>query len=158
MNFSALVSRFADAAERYCAWLEAAPGTASEEHCTATRLVAELYAAAVGLPHMEPTDGDVPTLSPEQRRLVDSRLSAFPLQYYSEIFEPISLVATDATCGDITDDLGDIYCDVKEGLLVYVHDEQAAVWHWRATFGFHWGRHATSALRVLHSYDPVCQR
>ncbi len=154
MNFSAIISRFADAAQSYCAWLEATPGSTSEEHFTATRLVAELYAAAVCLPDTEPTDSDVPSLSPEQRLLVESRLSAFPLQYYWEIFEPLTLAPTDPTCGDIIDDLGDIYCDVKEGLLAYAQDEQAAVWHWRTTFGLHWGRHATSALRVLHGYDP----
>jgi hypothetical protein len=157
VNFSAIISRFADAAQNYCAWLEAAPGSTSEEHFTATRLVAELYAAALCLPETEPTDGDTPSLTPEQRLRVEERLGAFPFQFYWEIFEPFTSERTDATCGDIMDDLGDIYCDVKDGLMVYSQDEQAAVWHWRTTFGFHWGRHATSALRALHSYDPEAE-
>jgi hypothetical protein len=78
----------------------------------------------------------------------------FPFQYYWEIFEPVTDTPEEAVCGDITDDLGDIYIDVKEGLLAYPLSEQSAVWHWRTTFGFHWGRHATSALRALHAYDP----
>ena len=154
MDYLAAISRFASAADRYCSWLESEPSTGGEEHYAATRLVAELYAAALSLPDSEPVGGDTPSLSQEQRQMILQRLKSFPFQYYWEIFDPVTLEPEEAVCGDITDDLSDIYTDVKEGLLAYAVSEQSAVWHWRTTFGFHWGAHATSALRALHSYDP----
>jgi len=60
----------------------------------------------------------------------------------------------DPVCGDIADDFSDIYQDVKSGLLAYeLGRKSQAVWHWRFTWGIHWGEHATSALRALHSYQ-----
>jgi hypothetical protein len=154
MDFSADISRFSTAAQRYCAWLEATPGAAAQEHFNAIRLIAELYAAALSLPGTEPTSETAPSLSQEQRNSIRHRLKSFPFQYYWEVFEPIADAPHNAVCADITDDLAGIYFDVKEGLLAYPTDEQGAVWYWTISFGFHWGRHATSALRALHSYDP----
>lgn len=121
------------------------------------RLTAELFAAALLLPDAEPADVDAPSLSEEQRIYVGERLRSFPFQYYWEIFHPITETAEEPVCGDIADDLGDIYFDVKSGLLIYTTSEQAAVWQWRMTFGFHWGKHATSALRALYAYEPAVE-
>jgi hypothetical protein len=155
MNHAAAIERFSSAALAYCKWLEAYPGTAHEEHRTATYLVAELYAAALALPDTEPNGIDPPVLGREQRAALLTRLRSFPLQYYWEIFHPLSDTPETAVCGNITDDLGDIYIDVKEGLYAYAQSKQDAVWHWRTTFGLHWGAHATSALRALHAFDPA---
>jgi len=153
MNYAAAIDRFSSVAREYCQWLEADPGTADKEHRSATCLVAELYAAALTLPSTEPTDIDPPALGSNQRAALLKRLNLFPFQYYWEIFHPLTDAPEEAVCGDVTDDLRDIYVDVKEGLLAYAQSEQAAVWHWRTTFGFHWGEHATSALRALHAFE-----
>ena len=154
VDYLAAISRFASAAEAYCSWLEREPRPGANEHFSATRLVAELYAAALSLPGTDPVNGDTPVVTQEQREMILHRLKSFPFQYYWEVFHPVALEPEEPVCGDITDDLLDIYADVKEGLLAYAVDKQSAVWHWRTTFGFHWGAHATSALRALHSFDP----
>ena len=153
MDFSAAIARFASLAQQYCDWLESEPTSAANEHFMAAQSVAELYAAALSLPGTEPTQ-HMASVPESLRAQVLTRLRAFPFQYYWEIFDPVALNPEEPVCGDITDDLGDIYLDLKEGLLLYALSEQAAVWHWRTTFGFHWGRHAASALHALHNYDP----
>jgi hypothetical protein len=94
---------------------------------------------------------------PRPRSVCSRRFTALPFQYYSEIWNPV-LVPTDETVtGNIADDLADIYFDLKQGLL-YMDDGHPfqAVFHWTFMYGVHWGRHATTALRVLHCYlsDP----
>jgi len=154
VDYLAAISRFASAAEAYCLWLEGEPGAHVNEHFAATKLVAELYAAALSLPGTDPPNSDAPVVTLDQRRIIQERLKSFPFQYYWEVVHPITLEPEEAVCGDIIDDFLDIYGNVKEGLLSYPFDRQSAVWHWRTTFGFHWGAHATSALRALHSFDP----
>jgi hypothetical protein len=154
VDYLAAISRFASAAETYCSWLESEPSTSAQEHYLATKLVAELYASALLLPATEPVSGDTSSVTQEQRQMILQRLKLFPFRYYWEVFHPVKLEPEEPVCGDITDDFLDIYADVKEGLLAYVVNEQSAVWHWRTTFGFHWGAHAASALRALHSYNP----
>jgi len=84
------------------------------------------------------------------------RLNDFPFQYYWEIFKPVTLQPEQPGCGDITEDLADIYSDVKDGLLFFESGMvPAALWHWRRTFEAHWGEHATSAMRALHTFEPT---
>jgi hypothetical protein len=55
--------------------------------------------------------------------------------------------------GFLADDLGDIYRDVTTGLRAFQagHILQAR-WEWGFHFQHHWGEHATSAIRALHSW------
>jgi hypothetical protein len=82
-------------------------------------------------------------------------MDALPFQYYWELFHSVTKEPEEPVCGDLVDDLLDIYKDVKEGLLAFESGERVlAAWHWRNTFGFHWGRHATSAIKALHDFEP----
>jgi hypothetical protein len=53
--------------------------------------------------------------------------------------------------GDLNDDVADIYRDLAEGLFIahYVSWNEAER-YWRHSFRYHWGAHATSALRALY--------
>jgi|AntDryMetagUQ889_1029465.scaffolds.fasta_scaffold07066_2 hypothetical protein len=55
--------------------------------------------------------------------------------------------------GDLSDDLADIWRDLKAGLrgLDEGGPEMSIRWEWRWGFYNHWGPHATSALTVLHA-------
>lgn len=54
--------------------------------------------------------------------------------------------------GDITDDLSDIYIDLKEPLVLYQQGHvKEAVWSWRLMFYSYWGHHAVGGLKALHS-------
>jgi hypothetical protein len=72
---------------------------------------------------------------------------------YRVIFDPYE--EGPSVEGSLIDDLGDIYGDVKLGLLVYEqrgsHAAERAAAFWRFTFDTHWGRHAWSASAALHA-------
>lgn len=153
------IQHFADTAQDYCDWLEAEPHSQQDEHQIATRMIACLYANALQLPAINrsgaqaTTDTALPILPSSAKKALIQRLDNFPFQYYWEVYQPVTLDPEQPGCGDITEDLADIYSDIKDGLLLYKSGMvEAAAHHWRATFERHWGQHATSALKALHNY------
>jgi len=148
------VDRFAALAREYCAWAEGPPLTDEEDLNRAIAFVARLYCAALQLPSTNPRIEDASDgLSLEDYRAIHKRFSSLPFQYYWEVFHPVADAADEAVAGDICDDLADIYRDLKDGLAIFdAGNDQLAGFHWSSSFGFHWGRHATSALHALHCY------
>jgi hypothetical protein len=156
MDYQSNISQFVASAKEFCAWVEGVAGPNEVFH--ATRLVSRLFADALMLPSVDgenlPEGDDEPEVPVTQKQAAAERFKAFPFQYYWEIFSPITEQPNEPVCGDIADDLSDIYLDIKAGLLAYdLNRQPQAVWHWRFTWGIHWGEHATSALRALHSYE-----
>jgi len=73
---------------------------------------------------------------------------SFP-DLYADVLDPL-VVPGEASIGSLSDDLLDIYRDVKGPLVVWQAGYPAdAVWEWKLSFRSHWKRHATSGLRVL---------
>jgi hypothetical protein len=71
-------------------------------------------------------------------------------RFYREVFDPWAEPTVGEVTGDIIDDLGDIYRDLRRGLVHWQDGNLAdALWEWRFNFQIHWGEHATSALRAL---------
>ena len=52
----------------------------------------------------------------------------------------------------LSDDLLDVYFDLRRGLELWDQEvpKAAAIWEWRFAFDTHWGDHAIDALRALH--------
>lgn len=145
------VLRFAELSQAYCRWAEGDPDPSTDLQ-TALRLLPELYAAALNLPDTEPGDRVAERML-EKSKAVFRRFGSLPFQYYEEIFDPFEDTPVSPVTGDICDDLADIYLDLKEGLDLYQQGEvDTAVFSWRITFGFHWGRHLTGALNALHCF------
>lgn len=149
------VLAFKAAAEQFCAWAEAPPANAEDDLHLAMRHVSELYALALAMPAAD-LDPSVAQefVDKNDHKAVYARFGRLPLQYYGEVFDTTRVPPEEPTVGDLADDLLDIYTDVKGGLLYFSqgHPEQA-VFHWRFTWGVHWGRHATSALRAMHCWS-----
>ncbi len=79
-----------------------------------------------------------------------------PIQLYSTTLDARD-PSSQASCGDLDDDLRDIAMDVACGLTIHDQgDAMTATWYWRLMFEAHWGAHAVEALRVLHAiaYRP----
>ena len=109
------------------------------------RILSQLYAEALVLPIVEP----------KEEHLVDRD---FPLpkvdfknhNVYTEMFNPYLDKMPVSGCLD--DDILDIYRDIKSGLILYEQGKHTeAIWEWKVGFEIHWGEHATSAIRALHS-------
>ncbi|WP_100488345.1 DUF5063 domain-containing protein [Sporolactobacillus pectinivorans] len=68
---------------------------------------------------------------------------------YWEVFNPYQ--PDEPIQGSLTDDISDIYHDLKEGISLYEQKKyKEAVWHWKFNFEMHWGAHAIDAMRALH--------
>lgn len=156
MNREKDIEEFGAVAKEFCDWAEGIPDTSAEEHLKSLALLSKLYATALALPETEPSD-DFSTQEPPsiEYKKMHERFGSLPFQYYQDIFNPLSEEAEEPVTGDICDDLADIYKDIKEGLWYFEQHRVAdAAFHWRMHFGFHWGRHLTSALKALHCYEP----
>ncbi|MEW5847984.1 MAG: DUF5063 domain-containing protein [Myxococcota bacterium] len=141
------VGRFVELARMYCAFVEKAHTAAPAALLRDTaRHLASLYAAALQLPDLGSSDDadppDVPT--PRWPGFAEH-------ETYWEIFDPAK--EDKAVVGSLTDDVMDVYSDVKSGLLLLEDRKPSAVanavWHWRFTLATHWGDHAVDALRAL---------
>lgn len=84
-------------------------------------------------------------------------LSDLPFQYYVSVFDPHDFEALDEpVTGDLHDDFADIYGDLWHGLQIYrAGNIQAALSRWVDSYFYHWGHHASSALRAIDHY--YCQ-
>jgi hypothetical protein len=70
--------------------------------------------------------------------------------HYWEIFNPY--VQEEPVAASLSDDISDIYQDVKRGIILYEQKDQTqAIWQWKFHFEIHWGNHAVDAVRALHS-------
>jgi hypothetical protein len=152
------VKAFAEAAQAFCVWAEAA-GSADElaEATEARRLLAWLVATAVHLelpliPEDAP-DRDSPETDREQYKTIYRRFGSLPFNYYSEIFDPLVVPAEESVTADIADYLADIWSDLRGGLHWFnLGDIQAATWEWCFSYSSHWGHHATGALYALQTW------
>jgi len=71
---------------------------------------------------------------------------------YRMVFEPFR--DEKAISATVSDDLEDIYLDVKEGLLMLKDQKRisaSTVWTWKFKLQIHWGRHAVNVMNALHS-------
>jgi hypothetical protein len=86
-----------------------------------------------------------------QKKLGDADL-------YWTVFDPTK--DKEVIYGSVSDDIADIYRDLKEG-LVEIRESAAApsqvIWDWRLGFYTHWGYPATSALRTIHAPEHHTQ-
>lgn len=70
--------------------------------------------------------------------------------FYNEVYYP--WYEDEACPASLTDDLADIYLDMKEGLEALEAGKPHAdiLFEWQLGFTSHWGRHATDALRAIY--------
>ena len=147
----ATVTTFVYAARGFCDWCEGALDPIAER--TAAYWLARLYAEALQLPEISPENNlGLPDLPLSALEKAKTQIAPFRGWYYREVFDPAPDLSEEPGMGDLGDDLMDTYRDVRGGLLLFdegrVND---ALWHWSFMHRAHWGRHASSALRALHS-------
>jgi len=148
-TLSASLVAFADAARRYCAFVERATALSRDQRLRDARaLVAELVAAACRLsgPFVDGPDRPAMAARADWPGFGD-------LDWYNDV-DPYR--GDGITTNQLSDDLLDIYHDLREGLALYdAGHPGAAGWQWRFHFEARWGAHAVDALRVLHR---ACRR
>jgi hypothetical protein len=125
--------------------------TSVAQNVMALRLcAAELHLAALTLPEQS-CEESPPHQGVDRSRISPRRFTDLPADLYWDIFEPMVVPPDEPACNSIADDLGDIYGDVKCGLILYEQGHFAeACWQWRFTFYIHWGEHLVGLMRALY--------
>jgi hypothetical protein len=151
------VEEFAALADEYCEFIEKRSDLEPEAFIRrAAEILPRLYAAASRLPVVD-FDEDNPESDAvsshecmEIMESIDAKLGKAAV--YWEVFDPYE--KEEPVANTLGDDLSDIYRDLKNNLVLYTQGTRlavlSAVWDWRMSFGIHWGRHLTSAMRAIH--------
>lgn len=145
----------------FCSFIENYHSKDKVEFLKATRIfLLKLYDKALRLPWVDlqsnieyddklDSDKFEYTLSFISKRLDDAR-------YYWHVFDPTNEKDTEAVCGDLVDDLGDIYKDLKYSIMTFNLDKQDcqenALWQFKFDFDKHWDDHCVNALSAIHFY------
>ena len=142
------VDIFVREARIYCSFVETASGLPLADRLrTARARLLSLYSAALLLPSVEPDDSDAspsPDLPAGWAGFEDTDI-------YWEVFDPYEHEDKEPVAGSLSDDVLDIYRDIRRGLTLWdASQTQNAIWEWRFHFDVHWGDHAVDALRALH--------
>lgn len=109
----------------------------------------DLYSKALYLPDVEPEEDEVSDIELSVPQIISDEYN-----HYWKVFNPYHL---DAPVGaSLSDDILDIYKDVKRGIILYEKNEYAeAIWEWKFNFEIHWGSHAIDGIRALHSVKSM---
>lgn len=156
---SEAVDVFAVRARAFVAWCNSdhAGKNAAQIQRESLAQLSRLYAAALDLPDVDFVPApDPPEHSQQARERLAANLRPLPFQYYWEVFTPTDHADQTPACGDLFDDFLDIVGDLSDGLWLYdAEHHAAAAFAWAQMFDAHWGRHAVSAMRALHTFDPL---
>lgn len=103
----------------------------------------KLYASSCNLSY--PNDVSEETISFERQTLDMLWLTK---STYWEVYDPY--VCAGPVCGDLVDDVNDIYNDLLHGLTAFDKgDASEAQWIWMWSFENHWKYHAVDAIRAI---------
>jgi Domain of unknown function (DUF5063) len=150
---------FAASAEVYVSWFDQAVSyeTSTVDMRRLHEILGLVQAAAARLTGVAP--GDEANLDIEDQRDTDGTLrTKLPVDAYCVVFDPLEYDPLEVNppkpvMATISDDLSDIYRDIKEGLVQYrAGQTQNALWHWHFTYYAHWGRHLSHAQAAIWQY------
>ena len=79
-----------------------------------------------------------------------------PFSAYWHTIDPFSLDQPEVGLGDLLDDLGDIYLDLKRAVLVFNSNvdgaKEESFWKFKFDFDYHVADHCISAMKAIHDY------
>lgn len=115
------------------------------------RLTSNLIAAGFALPDLDEEAPDLETSSRQLANVARLRFRSLESVAYREFFDPFAEPRQESVTGSLLDDLKYVYSDLKQSLSLYEAGfTRAASRDWRFNFTYHWGAHATSAVRALY--------
>ncbi len=139
---------FVAVVRQYGAWLETLQSKPREQFALeASTLLAKLIALGLELPDAEP-DTAAATETASERDIQAS--CAALLGEWDSYASELDPDRRSPAMGLISVDLAEIYAELTGSLSVFDGGRRDdAVWDWRFGLRYHWGQHATSALRAL---------
>lgn len=155
------LSGFLSAARNFCAFIESTkPETPKDFLSNIQSILLELYQFGGRLPDAEVTDRDFEELltDHDHKIILENIGRRCPFQYYWTIIDPFNFndASQQLGTGDILDDLGDIYRDLKRALLLYdsglKNAQITAVWQMKFSFDAHCATHCIDGIKAIHDY------
>jgi hypothetical protein len=149
---------FVDSAKDFCTFLETHQSDNYKTFISdIQKLLIKLYTFGQTLPDFDLPDRDVEEtdITDEDIRdllsLIADRLRD---PFYWVVFDPTNHNDTSSVCGDLIDDLGDMYKDIKTFLKDFSDPDddvkQNALWHLKWSFDNHWNDHCMNAIYAIH--------
>jgi len=159
--YSKNVIEFATVANEYCAFIEAVGQYQRKDFITRLqKLLPLLYLKAVLLPEpdIEMSD-DTPEkfVSEEDYNFLLHKLEEKFGQFdaYQEVFDPSIQYSEEALEASISENVTDIYQDLKDFILSYrigtLEVMNDALWECRNNFEQYWGQRLVNGLRAIHN-------
>ena len=159
--YSKNVIEFATVANEYCSFIEAVDQFQRKDFITRLqKLFPLLYLKAALLPEpdMEMTD-EAPEkfVSEEDYGFLLGKLEAKFGQFdaYQEVFDPAMQFSEIAIESSISENIADIYQDLKDFILSYrigtLEVMNDALWECRNNFEQYWGQRLVNGLRAIHA-------
>ena len=157
--YSKDVLEFVTAASEYCKFIE------QTEKCKLNDFIdkihkhlALLYLKATGLPKLDSKHDNMNQrfVNEQDYEFIRQKVLKKLGQYdsYEEVFTPLREESDDAVGASLSENMADIYQDLKDFLLLYeIGSEDVmyeAIWECRQSFRIYWGQRLTNAQRALH--------
>ncbi|WP_061270465.1 DUF5063 domain-containing protein [Leptospira interrogans] len=150
------IKSFVEAVRQYCKMIESIDN--QKELCTFLRQVAasiaHLYTCTFDLPEisLQYKFTEVISKSGEYEKSLSSLLGSY--NFYNISLAPLDLTQPELAIGALSDDLGELYSDLKSALDCFDRRElsyvEHSLWSWKFGFETHWGEHLTNALQHIH--------
>ena len=152
------IDSFAELATSYCTLIDKHGDYSAEELITRVRdFLPLLYYRALQLPQVESVDEepDQAISHDEWSALFNSLKQKLGVNdHYWAIYAPIKLEHDIPIAASLSDDLADIWRDLKDGASRWTEASEGIrdqiVWSWHFSFHYHWSDHAVDALRAIH--------
>lgn len=162
MKFQKELNNFAEKAKALCEWAESEFTNEIEELEMTEKFLAELHLLILNLPDPSAVWEEVEDLEEnsedkdlavKQWKAVGERFEKLPVNGYWEIFDASNIEDEHSVFSQVSDDLADIYGDIKSGLIFYEQEKfPEAFWEWTFHFKIHWGNHLVGAQKTIRNY------
>lgn len=140
-----VVDKFYKEAVEFCQYIENRVIT-QDSVAELLEMLMTLYIDGLHLPDMEPDLVDDGT----DKTIENVKLKMEIPDYYQELFNPLE--DEEIVGCDLYDDFLDIRKDLLKGINEYDAGYKGnAIFEWKLGLNEHWGKHATDAMRALHS-------
>jgi hypothetical protein len=146
---------FTELAKSYCSVIEDSSLRGMQGLRAIHDLLLPLHAVAMQLPQVKSeVDFNGSVESHDYQKVCKDLQERLPIDPYWDTFDPLKEPAGDVVAGSLSDDLADIWRDLKIGLIELQAKGEASHaevwWEWRFSFYTHWGAHSADALRVMY--------
>jgi len=150
---------FVETIKRFCVFIETHQSDNYRRFLETTqKQLIDLYTYGQTLPDFDlPAEREieeVDILDNDIRALLSFTKDRLRDPFYWVVFDPTDHDDTTSVCGDLIDDLGDIYKDLKTFLIGFENEDddvkQNALWHLKWSFDNHWNDHCINAVYAIH--------